>query len=200
VLAGGASKVAFCESSQGQVDVLIEVVLPPPKLFVVGAAHDGVPVVAMAHAVGWETVVCDTSSRVGTRERFTQADEILVGSPEDVARQVDACDRALAVVMSHDYERDRACLAALLATKVVYLGMLGPRRRTARMLSELDIAHEDARLHAPVGLALGAETPQEIALSIVSEAQSVLAGAHAGPLRGVAGAIHGELRRACIGA
>jgi xanthine dehydrogenase accessory factor len=192
VIAGGASRVVGCDSAEGPFDALVEVVLPPPRLFVVGAGHDAVPVVTMAHTVGWETVVCDATARFATRERFAQADEILVATPAEVAARADACDRAMAVVMAHDYERDRACLAALLATRITYIGMLGPRRRTARMLEDLGIDRLDPRVHAPVGLAIGAETPQEIALAIVSEAQSVLTRTSAIPLGEQPGAIHAQ--------
>jgi xanthine dehydrogenase accessory factor len=162
VLACGASTVAAWPSGAGPVEVLIEAVLPPARLFVVGSGHDAVPLVTMARTVGWETVVCGASARYATRERFVQADELLVLDPLELAARVDSSDRAAVVVMSHDYERDRACLSALLDTRVVYIGMLGPKRRTARMLSELGLDRPDPRVHAPVGLALGAETPQEI--------------------------------------
>jgi xanthine/CO dehydrogenase XdhC/CoxF family maturation factor len=190
VLEDGESRVVRCDSKTGPVEALVEAVLPPPRFFVIGAGHDAVPVVTMAHTVGWETVVCDATARFGTRERFAHADEILVATPGELAVRVDAGDRAMAVVMAHDYERDRACLAALLATRVAYIGMLGPRRRTAQMLEDLGIDRLDPRVHAPVGLAIGAETPQEIALAIVSEVQSVLTGTCAVPLRERQGAIH----------
>jgi hypothetical protein len=85
--------------------------------------------------------------------------------------------------MNHHYETDRDNLATLLATSVRYIGMLGPRARTRRMLDELEV-EVDTRLHAPIGLELGAETPQEIALAIAAEVQSVLRRAPAAILRG----------------
>ena len=192
VLEAGESRVVGCSSAAGPVEALVEVVLPPPRLFVVGAGHDAVPVVTMAEAVGWETIVCDATGRFATRERFVHADEVLAPSPAQLAARVDASDRAMAVVMAHDYERDRACLAALLATRVLYIGMLGPRRRTSRMLEELGVEAMDARVRAPVGLAIGSETPQEIALAIVAEAQSVLTGTSGAPLRDGPGPIHAQ--------
>ena len=190
VLRGGESRVVGCGSAVGSLDALIEVVLPPPRLFVVGAGHDAVPVVTMAQAVGWEAIVCDATARFTTRERFATADELLVAGPTELARRVDASDRAMAVVMSHDYERDRACLGALLATRVAYIGMLGPRRRATRMIAELGLARADPRVHAPVGLAIGGETPQEIALAIVAEVQSALTGTGGVSLREQPGPIH----------
>ena len=131
---------------------------------------------------------------------FPEADEILAASPQEIAARADASDRAMAVVMAHDYARDRACLAALLETRVAYIGMLGPRNRTARILDDLGGPRNDPRVHAPVGLALGAETPQEIALSIVAEAQSVLTGMSGASLREQPGSIHGATFRAVAGA
>jgi len=190
VLATRRTSVVRCRSASGVLDALVEAVRPPPRLFVVDAGHDAVPVVTLARTVGWETTVCERSTRFVTRERFAHADEIVAGRPLDIAERVAECDRALAVVMAHDYERDRACLSALLETGVVYIGMLGPRRRTARMLEELGVTVGDLRVHAPVGLALGAESPEEIALSIIAEAQAALTGAHAAPLSSGGGTIH----------
>jgi len=200
VLDRAESKVVGCRTNAGPVDALIEVVLPPPRFFVIGVGRDAVPVVSIASAIGWETIVCDASARFETRERFPDADEILAASPAEIAARAEACDRAMAVVMAHDYERDRACLAALLETRVGYIGMLGPRTRTARMLDDLGVPRHDPRVHAPVGLALGAETPQEIALSIVAEAQSVLTGRSAASLREQRGSIHTPILRAGAGA
>jgi len=190
VLERGTSTVATCLSGTGPVEALVEAVLPPPRLFVVGSGHDAVPVVTIARAIGWEVVVCQPSARYSSRERFIEADQLLVADPQELAARVDSSDRAMVVVMSHDYERDRGCLSALLDSRAVYIGMLGPKRRTARMLGELGTAGPDPRVHAPVGLALGAETPQEIALAIVAEIQSVLTGATAHELRDQQGAIH----------
>ncbi|HEY3815945.1 MAG TPA: XdhC family protein [Polyangiaceae bacterium] len=190
VLRAGECRVIDGGSTASPLEALVEVVLPPPRLFIVGAGHDVVPVVTMAQTLGWEAIVCDATAHFATRERFAGADEILVATPAELAGRVDASDRAVVVVMSHDYERDRACLSALLATRVVYIGMLGPRRRTARMLDELRVGRADPRVHGPVGLAIGAETPQEIALAIVSEVQSVLTGSSGVSLREGRDAIH----------
>jgi xanthine dehydrogenase accessory factor len=175
--------------TNGNVTALVEAVRPPPRLFVLGAGHDAVPVVAIARAAGWEPIVWEPSARFATRERFAGAAVTLAGPLAELTARIDASDRAFAVVMAHDYARDRAALDALLATRALYVGMLGPRRRTERMLCELD-RFGDPRIHAPVGLALGAESPQAIALAIVAEAQSVLGNADGASLRDHPGSIH----------
>lgn len=174
------------------VEALIEAVRPPPRLFVFGAGHDVVPLVEMATALGWEVFVCAPHARFDLRDRFRSGASVLFGSVADLAAEIDASDRALTVVMSHDYERDRATLKALLATRTLYIGMLGPRRRTVRMLDELGLEDGDRRIHAPVGLDLGAETPQEIALAILAEGQAVLTETPATRLRERPGPIHGS--------
>jgi xanthine/CO dehydrogenase XdhC/CoxF family maturation factor len=171
-------------SADRQVEVLIEVLEPPPHLFVFGTGLDAVPVVTLAKALGWTVTVCDHQGHFATQERFAAADRRLVLPPDAVRATVDRAARPAAVVLSHDVAFDRAVLGALLPSRARYVGVLGPRRRTDRILDDLGAAPESrARLHAPIGLDLAAETPAEVALAILAEAQSVLAGTSATPLR-----------------
>jgi xanthine/CO dehydrogenase XdhC/CoxF family maturation factor len=110
------------------------------------------------------------------------ADERVFGAPEEAARLVDDSACALALVMNRDYEQDRACVAALLASRARYIGLLGPRHRSAQLLAYIGRT-DDARIHAPVERVLGAETPAEIGLAVVAEIQAVLAGATTTRLR-----------------
>lgn len=180
----------------GAVEALVEVIRPPPHLFVLGCGPDALPVVTLARALGWTVTVWDPQSRFETRARFAAADHLFTGGASALAASIEASARPLAVVMSHSADRDREALAMLLPSKVGYLGVLGPRRRTDRLLAELARTgarlgpRERERLHAPVGLDLGAETPDEVALAIVAEAQAALSGAGAGALRDRGGAIH----------
>jgi xanthine/CO dehydrogenase XdhC/CoxF family maturation factor len=173
----------------GDVDVLVEVILPPPRLFLLGAGHDAVPLAHQASAVGWDVFVCLPHARPMARERFRGVTGFVFGNPADITAVIDTSHRAVAVVMNHHYDHDRASVGALIASHATYIGVLGPRHRTAKMLAELGITG-DARLHAPVGLALGAETPEEIALAIVAEVQAVLTEAVAARLREQRGPIH----------
>jgi xanthine/CO dehydrogenase XdhC/CoxF family maturation factor len=186
----GGSHVQSFRSAAGVVDVLVEAIRPPPRLFLFGSGRDAVPVVAIANRVGWETMVCRAQSHFETRDRLVEATAVLSGRAADFAAHVDASDRALAVVMAHDYERDRESLGMLLGTSAEYIGVLGPRRRAERMFAELGVLEWDPRIHAPVGLDLGAETPQEIALAIIAEGQAVLTRMPATSLRERRGPIH----------
>jgi xanthine dehydrogenase accessory factor len=177
----------------GGVEALVEPILPPPHLYLFGAGPDAVPLASLASGLGWTVTVCDAGGRARTLKRFPGADQVLLGSAaDDLAAGIGQDGQAgFAVVMAHHYERDRQTLGALLRSRVRYIGVLGPRRRTQRMLADLKLA-PDARLHAPIGLDIGSETPAEIALAISAEIQAILAGAAAGHLRDRAGSIHGR--------
>ena len=187
----GSSAVVTCHLPEGSVEALVEVVVPPPRLFVFGAGFDAVPLVTMASGLGWDVIVHEPHARFVTRERFRAADQIVAGEVDGVRALVDASDRAMCVVMGHDVGKDRAALAMLLASRARSIGVLGPRRRTERILAEIPGARaDDARVHGPIGLEIGAETPQEIALAVVAEIQTELARAPAVSLRERSGPIH----------
>jgi xanthine dehydrogenase accessory factor len=184
----------------GCVKVFVETLLPPVPLVVFGAGHDALPVVELARQLGWQTEVVDTQSRPATRSRFAVADRVTLARPEDVAAQVSITPRTLTLLMSHNYSHDVALLRFLLASPARYIGVMGPRKRTERMLCEL-AAGEDmsrleeaglARLHSPAGLDIGANAPAEIALSIIAEMRAVLDGRRGGMLRERRGSIHGN--------
>ncbi|HTR50018.1 MAG TPA: XdhC family protein [Kofleriaceae bacterium] len=183
----GASATRSYRAEGGGFDAFVEALLPPPRLFVLGTGHDAVPVVEAARALGWDVAVCTHEPRVAIRERFSRADEVVIASPTELALRVDECDRAVAIVMGHDYELDRAHVGMLVASRARYIGVLGPRARTTRMLADLGLGERgDARIHAPLGLPLGAETPQELALAAIAEIQAALARAPDVRLRDVA--------------
>jgi len=187
-----SSYVRRYEVAGGYIDVFIEVVQPRVRLVVFGAGPDVVPIVDLAKMLSWHTTVVDTSARVSSRERFGNADAVLLCRPEDMMSQVSLSERTSVVVMTHNYLHDVELLRQLLPLPLRYLGCLGPRARTERAVNE---ASGDTRylhrLHAPVGLDIGAETAEEIALSIVSEIKAVLSQRSGAQLRERVGSIHG---------
>lgn len=192
----------------GQLDVMIEDLRPPPHMFVLGTGPDALAVADHGRAIGWRVIVVAPSLRPSLRARFSRADA-LFAHPTDalgpLTAAIDRADRAAVVVINHDLDRDLACLAQVLASRAEYIGVLGSRQRTEGMLADLQARTDlgvaaDPRLHAPAGLALGAETPAEIALSIVAEAQAVLTRAAAGKLRDATGTIHAASEPALTGA
>ncbi len=178
---------------------LVEVVEPPPHLFVFGSGADVVPLVRAGAILDWNVTVCGKPGQLGVRERFVELACLSEAPLADNVAALARCARPLAVVMSHDFAQDRAALAQLLELDVAYIGVLGPARRTERMLQEIalergPIAPERRRrVFGPAGLALGAETSAEIALSIVAEAQATLAQSHRSSLRERGGDIHAPM-------
>jgi xanthine/CO dehydrogenase XdhC/CoxF family maturation factor/CTP:molybdopterin cytidylyltransferase MocA len=169
------------------MSVLIEVIEPPVSLVIFGAGADAVPVAELARTLGWRTAIFDTSARPASRQRFTCADSIRLCRPED-AGTIPLSGRDVALLMTHNYLHDRELLKLLLRSPVQYIGCLGPKRRTERLLSEiageLTLDEEQIRrVFAPVGLDIGAEQPEEIALSMVAEVCAALRGRSGGPLR-----------------
>lgn len=174
-------------------DAFVEYIPAPVRLVVFGAGHDAIPLVNAAVSLGWEVTVADVRSGYVKPSRFPGATEVLTLPP---AGDVDfAIDRETAVVMmTHNYPLDVRLLPGLLASKPWYLGLLGPWRRTQRLFEEIGVAASGGNLHAPVGLDIGAETPESIALSIVAEIQAAMSGREGGPLRWRSGAIHDPVR------
>lgn len=164
----------------GGRDVLVEPVVPPIQLYVFGTGLDAVPLVESAARLGFGVHVWNGANRFETPVRFPAA-QILGPDLDAVRARIDRDDRAVAVVMGHDTRRDRAALAMLVDSRAAYIGVLGPRHRF------LDIAPpaavDDPRVHAPVGLDLGAETPTEIALSVLAEILAEVRGTTAARLR-----------------
>lgn len=195
-----ASAVRVYERDGETARVFIETLLPPVPLVVFGAGHDALPVVELARGLGWQTEVVDPQARPASRARFALADKVTLARPEDVAARVSITPRTLTLLMSHNYSHDLALLRYLLASPARYIGVMGPRKRTERMLSELTTKEETlrleevdlARLHSPAGLDIGANAPAEIALAIVAEMRAVLDGRRGGMLRERRGSIHGS--------
>lgn len=170
--------------------VLYEPILPPLRLVVCSAGHDAVPLVHHAAELGWRVTVADVRRALLTHDRFPGADAFADADPERAADAIGPDARTAVVVMSHNYLRDIAYLGAFLDAPLAYLGVLGPRGRTLQMLEEM--GREDAldRLHAPAGLDIGAEGPEEVARAIVAEILAVTRGRGGGSLRDRRGPIH----------
>jgi xanthine dehydrogenase accessory factor len=197
---GVASGAHVLEVDGAGVKVFVETLLPPVPLVIFGAGHDALPVVELARGLGWHTEVVDPQARPASRSRFASADRVTLSRPEEVGAQVGITSRTLTLLMSHNYSHDLELLKFLLASPARYIGVMGPRKRTERMLSELAAGDEAfrpgeedrGRLYSPAGLDIGANAPAEIALSIVAEMRAVLDGRRGGMLRERRGSIHGS--------
>jgi xanthine dehydrogenase accessory factor len=162
-----------CPSDSG--NTFCETLEPPQRLFVFGAGDDARPVVRMASLLGWSVIVVDARPQWARAERFPEAERVLVSPVTDDLR-IDSRDAV--AVMTHSYEQDRAWLAAVLPHSPRYLGLLGARHRSALLVSEAAVLlgwtleRVCAGIFAPVGLDLGGDGAEAIALSIVAEIQA----------------------------
>jgi xanthine/CO dehydrogenase XdhC/CoxF family maturation factor len=165
-------------SSQTVQGFFVELVVPPPAVTIIGAGDDARPLVDFVDALGWHVRIADGRANLARTERFPRAAQ--VGGLEAALGALSPDDAA--VVMTHSYEQDREILRGLMERELKYIGVLGPRARTERLVSEvareLGVEAEAcmARLHSPVGLDLGGHAPAAIALSIAAELQAVFAG------------------------
>jgi|CXWL01.1.fsa_nt_gi xanthine/CO dehydrogenase XdhC/CoxF family maturation factor len=152
-------------------DVLYTPLRPLPRLLVLGAGPDAVPVVTLADTLGWRITLVDHRPASLERPAFAVADSRVCSPAAELADQVPLATFAAALVMSHHLATDQSYLAALAASPVPYIGLLGPVGRRDRLLRKLGDAAGalDGRLHGPAGLDIGADSPESIALSILAE-------------------------------
>lgn len=164
-----------------QINAFLEFIQPPISLIIAGAGNDAQPLAEMAYLLGWEVTVIDGRPTHATPQRFANATKVLVSKPEHVLAQIQIDEQTAFVLMTHNYNYDLELLKYLLATNAAYIGTLGPKKKLIRMLEELDLATpaNQTRVHGPIGLDIGAETAEEIAISILAEIKSVFTGASA---------------------
>jgi xanthine dehydrogenase accessory factor len=174
--------------------VFADVTVPPPRLFVYGAADTAEALCAAAKLLGWRTIVADARPRFATPERLPSADEILLLWPDEALAHVLPDAATAVVVLTHDDKFDLPLVQGALATEAFYLGWLGSRRNQERrrgLLLEDGVAEEELeRVSGPAGLDLGAASPEETAVSILAEILAVRAGRSGGPLREANTRIH----------
>jgi len=188
--------VVCCRHQAGTVQLLLESLLPPIALVLCGAGHDTVPLAKLATAMGWRVTVADSNSAALTAERYPEVQNLLPVSPRCLTAHLALDRRTAAVIMTHRYAVDLEWFRELLPSPATYLGVLGPRRRWQQMQVDLTNAGEHfaegdlARVHSPAGLDIGSETPEEIAMAIVAEIQTVMAGRDGGFLRNREVSIH----------
>jgi xanthine/CO dehydrogenase XdhC/CoxF family maturation factor len=173
----------------GELDnIFVERLEVPQRLIVLGAGDDVRPLVRMAALLGWNVTVVDGRAQLARAERFPEAQRVLTIQAGLVSEVGINADDAV-VVMTHSYEQDRQWLAAVLPVAPRYLGVLGARHRSSLLVSEasamtgLSVSECCARIYAPVGLDLGGDGPEAIALAVIAEAQACCMGKLAGSRR-----------------
>ena len=194
--AGGEPQTCRHQLPGGWADVFVDVIVPPLGLVVFGAGGDVVPLASFAKGLGWHVTVVDLRSGVAGLPRRLEADEVVRCRPDALVERLGPIPTDAAVVMTHNYAHDFKALKYLAADPPPYVGLLGPRHRTRRLLEGLADGgvpvgvFTDGRLHAARGAGRGARTPEEVALAIVAEITAATRSRGGGPLRDRPGPIH----------
>ena len=156
----------------GAVDVFVDVLPPPSRMIVIGAVHIAIPLVTLAKTLGYHTIVIDPREAFATHERFPHVDELITEWPSNALEKLRLDESAYVVVISHDEKLDNPALKVALTKPTRYVGVLGTRKNLGKRfaaLRELGVTDDQlARLQAPIGMRLGAVSPEEIALSILA--------------------------------
>lgn len=154
-------------------DVFIEGFPPPPALIIVGAGHIAIPLTTFAKTLGYRVVVVDARAAFATRERFPHADELIVEWPDEALERMDLNPSTSIAVLTHDPKFDEPTLRVVLAREVGYVGAIGSRKTSEERGERLKRAgmtdEQLSRIHGPVGLNIGATSPEEMALAIMAE-------------------------------
>ncbi|MBB2899320.1 xanthine dehydrogenase accessory factor [Kineococcus radiotolerans] len=191
---GAPRPVGCADGRYGEVDVFLEVVAPPPRLLVFGAVEPAGALTRLAKFLGYHVTVCDARGLFATRARFPDADEVVVQWPAAYLRATAVDERTVVCVLTHDEKFDVPLLEEALRGPAGYVGALGSRRTHRDRLSRLTAAGVRAeqleRLSSPLGLDLGARTPEETAVSIVAEIIAHRHGGSGARLSRSAGPIH----------
>lgn len=194
VPSAGASDDPAAAAPTGQVAAVVQVAVPAPRMLVFGAGSFAGPLVAAGRLVGYRVTLCDARAAFATAERFPDADEVVVDWPHRYLAGTAVDGRTVICSLVHDPKFEIPLLVAALRSPAGYVGALGSRRTHAKRVEALRREglgeQEIARLRAPIGLDLGAATPEETAISVIAEVVAVRAGGSGRELRGTTGRIH----------
>jgi len=187
LLAAAQSTLRTYTSPAGAWTIFVESFPPPPRLIIVGAVHVAIPLHRLAKELGYFVAVVDARRALATRERFPDADIVRTDWPDDALRALGLDAATAVVVLTHDPKFDEPALQAALASPARYIGAIGSRTTHQERLAALRAAGladaQLARIHAPIGLDLGGQTPAEIALAVLAEIVAVRYGRDGGRLR-----------------
>ncbi|UJB71815.1 XdhC family protein [Acaryochloris sp. 'Moss Beach'] len=179
ILAAGQTRTRSYPFIDGYVQALIEVITPPIQLYIFGITPYTSPITLLAKQLGWTVVIIEHPSQDIKLNHFPEADHILKVDTQDLPKQIQLSSYSAAVVMTGNFEQDLAIVKFLWSSAIGYLGIPGTKARAQQLIQGLQgggtlTTQQLNRLHGPIGLDIGAETPSEIALAIVSEIQAVV--------------------------
>lgn len=183
------------QPEQAPLSAFLEYMAPPVSLVIAGAGNDVLPLVQIAGILGWDITLLDGRPNYASARRFPDC-RLIIADPGNALQQLVIDDRTAIALMTHNYHYDKAMLKKLVTLPVKYIGMLGPKKKLARMLTELEeegamlTPQQLSAIYSPVGLDIGAETAEEIALAICAEIKAVFSEKAGAYLRNYTGHIH----------
>ncbi|KQO20692.1 alanine dehydrogenase [Flavobacterium sp. Leaf82] len=185
-------------------EALIEYISPPISLIIAGAGNDVQPLVKMVSLLGWEVTIGEGRATHAVTARFPESKQVMVVNPDQFLENINIDDQTYVLLMTHNYKYDLAMLKLLLKTNCPYIGILGPKTKLNRMLDDLLIEgikvteEQLQRIYGPIGLDIGAETSEEIALSVIAEIKAVISRKNGTSLKYKEGKIHNTLELASL--
>lgn len=187
--AAGHSMTKELFFGERKLEVFFELIKPNPHLIIFGSGLDSYPIIKFAKILGWNVTVTSDSYSITYAENFNEADAAIFVDRDEILNHLDINSNTYCVLVSHNYKYDKHVIKALIKTRTPYIGILGPRKRFEKLLDDLtnegitQNAINISRIHSPIGLDIGGDTPEEIGLSIISEVQSIIHGKPGSPLR-----------------
>jgi len=174
----------------------VELIKPSICVVIIGAGNDALPLSRMAAILGWGVIIIDGRANYTKPERFPTAQQVITAKPEQALTHISFDEHTVLVLMTHNYNYEIALLRQALPMQIPYIGILGPRKKLERMLAELEenglniLSQQLEKIYGPVGLDIGSEGPEEIALSVVAEIKAVLSRRNGHSLKYKPAAIH----------
>lgn len=202
LLAEKSETRSYAAAAERELDVFIETFPPPPLLLIFGAVHIAQALTTFAKRMGYQVIVVDARAPLATPERFPEADRIIQAWPDEALQQLELPPNTSIAILTHDPKFDEPAILGSVATTARYIGAVGSRKTNAERRERLAAAGLTAeqldRIHGPVGLDIGAETPEEMAISILGEMIAVRHGRSGGFLRSGSGQIRGDREPAAV--
>ena len=190
------SETAPTEGPEGSVDLFYDIYPAPPTLYIFGAVHAAQPLTKLAKMLGYRVLISDARAKLATDERFPEADEVIVAWPDEAIARYTIGRNAYVAILTHDPKFDEPALLGTLETDARYIGAVGSRktnRDRRERLRSAGVSEESlSRIRGPIGLDIGASSPEEMAVSIMAEIIAARKGRAGGPLTEATGSIRGE--------
>ena len=193
LLRAGQSKAAKAQTSDGRdAEIFFDCYAAPPTLYIFGGVHVGIPLMKYAKILGFRVNVIDPRGIFATRERFAEADELAIEHPDDYLDRARLNENSYVVVLTHDPKHDEPILKRVVDTNVSYIGAIGSKKtnleRTERLMAQGVSREKLTQVHSPIGLDIGSQAPEEVALAIMAEIVAARYGKAGRPLRDTSGA------------